>query len=151
MDPLFSDHMPLAIEIERPTGRGTRPFRFFNHLAQHQDFLDLVAQCWNTSNNKIGMQGIWLKLQQVKQAMKGLNTKEFPKVDEKVKQVRQQLMDLQTEMRDPMHHHSLFEQERELKLRLKKWILVEESILKQKSRVQWLKLGMPTMLTSLQA
>ncbi|XP_016451511.2 uncharacterized protein LOC107776176 [Nicotiana tabacum] len=44
-------------------------------------------------------------------------------------------------MRDPMHHHSLFEQERGLKLQLEKWVLVEESMLKQKSRVQWLKLG----------
>ncbi|XP_059295399.1 uncharacterized protein LOC132048723 [Lycium ferocissimum] len=36
---------------------------------------------------------------------------------------------------------TLYESEREIKLSLEKWVMVQESILRQKSRVQWLKLG----------
>lgn len=35
----------------------------------------------------------------------------------------------------------MFEKERKLKSELEKRVMIEESILKQKSRIQWLKLG----------
>ncbi|XP_019248784.1 PREDICTED: uncharacterized protein LOC109228056 [Nicotiana attenuata] len=37
MDPYFSDHSPLCVKFgDEP--QNSRPFRFFNHLAEHRDF-----------------------------------------------------------------------------------------------------------------
>ncbi|KAG5611646.1 hypothetical protein H5410_022927 [Solanum commersonii] len=56
-----------------------------------------------------------------------MNKRYSSKVDHSVQDTRKQLMDQQ-------------EMLRELKKALEKWIMVEETILGQKSRVQWLKL-----------
>nr|XP_009628486.1 uncharacterized protein LOC104118828 [Nicotiana tomentosiformis] len=44
-------------------------------------------------------------------------------------------------MRDPNHSREVFVQEREIKKQLEKWDTIEESIFRQKSRVQWLQIG----------
>lgn len=38
MDPLFSGHSSLSINIEEKKGNNERPFRFYNYLAHHQEF-----------------------------------------------------------------------------------------------------------------
>lgn len=62
LDPYFSGHTPLAIEIGGRVFKGARPFRFFNHLAQHPDFLSLVNNQWNCVQQVRGMEAIWYKL-----------------------------------------------------------------------------------------
>lgn len=44
-------------------------------------------------------------------------------------------------MRGCKNSPEMFEKERKMKSELEKWVLIEESILKQKSRIQWMKLG----------
>ncbi|PHT40138.1 hypothetical protein CQW23_18992 [Capsicum baccatum] len=39
MDPQLSDHSPLCIELEQQVVSGTKPFRFYNYLAEHEQFL----------------------------------------------------------------------------------------------------------------
>ncbi|XP_070019089.1 nuclear pore complex protein NUP98A-like isoform X2 [Nicotiana sylvestris] len=87
------------------------------------------------------MERLWLKLKMMKQQMKMLNATNFSKVDVRVQIARQQLTELHEHMRDSSPAHELYIKEKELKENLEKWILVEESILRQKSRVHWLKLG----------
>ncbi|XP_070050256.1 uncharacterized protein [Nicotiana tomentosiformis] len=112
LDPYFSGHTPLAIEIGGRGFKGARPFRFFNHLAQHPDFLSLVNNQWNCVQPVRGMEAIW-----------------------------KELAEIQHETRDPQKQVELAEEEKELKQQLEKWVLIEECILKQKSRVKWLQLG----------
>lgn len=78
---------------------------------------------------------VWNKFKKMKEAMKLLNKKEYSKVDQRIKDTRGQLQQIQTKLRDCFHDQSLFDQERNLKLDLEKWVLVEESILRQKSRM----------------
>nr|XP_009765502.1 PREDICTED: uncharacterized protein LOC104217045 [Nicotiana sylvestris] len=112
MEALFSDHSPLCIKLgEEP--KASKPFRFFNCLAEHKDFLPIVTEAWNKSSKARNMAGIWRKLKDVRRELKGLNTNEFQK----------------------------FKEEKELKKQLVKWATIEESIYKQESRNQWLKLG----------
>lgn len=54
---------------------------------------------------------------------------------------KKELAEIQHETRDPQKQVELAEEEMELKQQLEKWVLIEESILKQKSRVKWLQLG----------
>ncbi|XP_019256470.1 PREDICTED: uncharacterized protein LOC109234883 [Nicotiana attenuata] len=140
MDPLFSDHSPLCVKLgEEP--KTSKPFRFFNSLAEHKDFLSVVTEAWNKSQQAGNMAGIWRKLKDVRRALKWLNTNEFQAVDLRVKSARQKLHDVQEQMRTTSISSQKFEEEKELKQQLEKWATIEESIYKQKSRNQWLKLG----------
>ncbi|XP_019232866.1 PREDICTED: uncharacterized protein LOC109213514 [Nicotiana attenuata] len=139
MNPYFSDHSPLCIKFgEEP--QNFRPFRFFNHLADHKEFLQIVTNAW-TGKETAQMSGIWRKLKAVKGELKKLNTTEFAAVDKKVKHARQQLQEIQEKIRNNYQQARLFEEEKGLKKQLEKWVNIEESIFKQKSKNQWLKLG----------
>ncbi|XP_075084750.1 uncharacterized protein LOC142168002 [Nicotiana tabacum] len=87
------------------------------------------------------MEKVWQKLILVKHELKKLHTKEFKRVREKVQTIRRQLQETQEKMQDPDHQTSLFDTEKELRGKLEKWGVIEESIMRQKSRTQWLKLG----------
>ncbi|XP_019226773.1 PREDICTED: uncharacterized protein LOC109208174 [Nicotiana attenuata] len=93
LDPYFSDHSLLSIELGRQQKKAPRPFRFLNCLADHPCFGKIVEDNWK-------------------------------------KQIR-------TYNQDSLN----FDVEKELRSQLEKCDLIEESIYKQKSRVQWLKLG----------
>ncbi|XP_019254007.1 PREDICTED: uncharacterized protein LOC109232716 [Nicotiana attenuata] len=141
LDPHFSDHSPLAIEVGGRGIKGARPFKFFNHLAQHPDFISIVTNKWGSGQHMKGMEAIWYKLKQVKQELKTLNCRKFSKVTKKVDYYRKELNEMQIETRDPEKQVGLADKEREVKQQLEKWVVIEESILKQKSRVKWLQLG----------
>ncbi|XP_075074577.1 uncharacterized protein LOC142162154 [Nicotiana tabacum] len=140
-DPYFSNHALLCITLTEQQNKCVEPFKFLNYLADHHEFLQIVERTWNTPVQGIPMERLWLKLKMMKQQMKMLNATNFSKVDVRVQIARQQLTELQEQMRDSLPAHELYIKEKELKENLEKWILVEESILRQKSRVQWLKLG----------
>ncbi|XP_033514857.2 uncharacterized protein [Nicotiana tomentosiformis] len=141
MDYIFSDHSPLCIELGRPENRCRRAFRFMNCIAKHPNFTKVVEDNWRQTNNTHYMKDIWEKLKHVKNAIKELNVKEFNGFIERTKDIKGKLKNVQEDMRTPNHPQKLFEAEKELKIQLEKWDLIEESIYKQKFRVQWLKLG----------
>lgn len=87
------------------------------------------------------MKRVWLKLKKVKEEMKALNSEEFSKVKGRILDARTKLAELQEHMRDHTHDVSLFETERNLKKEIEKWSMVEESIYRQKFRIQWLQIG----------
>lgn len=97
---------------------------------QHPEFLPIVEKTWAEQRSQLGVHGIWLKLQSIKVQLKKLNTKEFSRIDGKVDQCRKLQQEIQHQMRDPAHQQTLFEQEKDLRERLEKWVLIQESILK---------------------
>ncbi|XP_059315493.1 uncharacterized protein LOC132066132 [Lycium ferocissimum] len=146
MEPGCSDHSPLCITCLDEGERKPRPFRFMNHLIGHADFLDIVKETWGVESQTCTMREIWQKLKLMKQKMKVLNSNilnstEFRGVDAKVKHYRQQLQHLQENMTVPGQPQDVLQYERETKMELEKWMSIEESIMQQKSRIQWLKLG----------
>nr|XP_016472175.1 PREDICTED: uncharacterized protein LOC107794213 [Nicotiana tabacum] len=140
-DPYFSDHSPLCIEVEQESISRKKPFRFLNCLANHAEFEEIVKSSWSIHTQAKGTMTIWFKLKKVKGALKKLNSREFIGMENKIKSIRDRLKELQTQMRDINHTTTQFEEEKELKQHLEKWSLIEESIYRQKSRIQWLKLG----------
>lgn len=62
------------------------------------------------------------------------------KVEDQISLVRQQLTEIQ-QLRGKYVDAELFEKKKEIKGKMEKWVRVEESILRQKSRVQWRRLG----------
>ncbi|XP_059309968.1 uncharacterized protein LOC132061119 [Lycium ferocissimum] len=141
MYPYFSDHSLLCITIEDAQTQGPKPFKFLNHLAKHPTFLQHVNNNWKSNVQGTPMERIWKNFKLMKGSMMGLNTKEFSNVESKIPSIRQQLEDIQKQLRNQYNDQALYTREKELKLGLEKWIIVEESILRQKFRIQWLGLG----------
>ncbi|KAM3286589.1 hypothetical protein P3S67_025388 [Capsicum chacoense] len=97
------------------------------------------------------MEKIWKKLKLMKGAMKELNSREFSNAETKVQSFRKQLEDVQILLRTSLTSltdQQVYDKEKEIKLNSEKWILVEESILRQKSRIQWLDWGIRIQLSS---
>lgn len=67
--------------------------------------------------------------------------KEPAKIEDRIARARAKLKEIQMQMRDPSRCMELVQDESKTKEELEKWLMVEESIAKQKSRVQWLNLG----------
>ncbi|XP_075080165.1 uncharacterized protein LOC142165528 [Nicotiana tabacum] len=111
MNPGFLDHCPLKITIDDTKQEGRRPFKFFNYLASHQNFDEIVKQCWRKS------------------------------IGHKIQVARSKLKGIQAQMTLPRNENEAILQEKVAKFELAKWLEVEESVLKQKSRIKWLKLG----------
>ncbi|XP_019263452.1 PREDICTED: uncharacterized protein LOC109241192 [Nicotiana attenuata] len=141
MEPFISDHTPLCLQFEEINAEGPKPYRFYNYVAEHPDFLQVVDKAWSTVTRGEGMERIWQKLKAVNIELKKMHTEEFKKVRETVRTIRKQLQETQEKMQDPNHPTDLFDTEKELRRKLEKWVLIEESILRQKSRTKWLKLG----------
>ncbi|XP_070007794.1 uncharacterized protein [Nicotiana sylvestris] len=62
--PEFSDHCPLMITMAEYIVQGKRPFKFFNCLANHQKFEEIVRHCWRREHRGNKMQKVWYKLKQ---------------------------------------------------------------------------------------
>ncbi|XP_019254002.1 PREDICTED: uncharacterized protein LOC109232710 [Nicotiana attenuata] len=122
-------------------GRKSRPFRFLNCIADHHQFLQKVDQAWEERSTGGMMQLVWNKLKRVKEVIKEINTKHYKGVDERTKRIRKELRSTQEEMSSKLQRQDLIEKEKTLKDDLEKWILIEENIYRQRSRVQWLRLG----------
>ncbi|XP_019239440.1 PREDICTED: uncharacterized protein LOC109219434 [Nicotiana attenuata] len=141
LEPLVSDHSPLKLMISQVQGRKSRPFRFLNCIADHHQFLQKVEQAWEEGSTGGMIQIVWNKLKRVNEVIKEINTKHYKGVDERIKRMREELQSTQEEMSFKLQRQDLIEKEKALKGDLEKWILIEESIYMQRSRVQWLKLG----------
>nr|XP_016436446.1 PREDICTED: uncharacterized protein LOC107762590 [Nicotiana tabacum] len=137
----FSDYSPLCINVTETLSSRPRPFKFLNHLAEHRYSLTNVERGWRQTVAATYMKRVWLKLKKVKEEMKALNSEEFSKVKGRILDARTKLAELQEHMRDHTHDVSLFETERNLKKEIEKWSMVEESIYRQKFRIQWLQIG----------
>ncbi|XP_059306176.1 uncharacterized protein LOC132057559 [Lycium ferocissimum] len=86
------------------------------------------------------MANIWHKLKGLKGDFRKLNKEEFQGITAKNSQARKEL----TRTQEQISHQcsdTLLLKEKQCLMDIEKWNLVEESILRQKSRAQWIKLG----------
>ncbi|WMV30837.1 hypothetical protein MTR67_024222 [Solanum verrucosum] len=138
--PLFSDHSPLLITIKIPIWKPKIPFRFFNVWAEHAEFVDLVTESWTENTSVDNMKNIWMELKKLRVGLKNLNKKEFMGIRHTIEKTRSDLQVLQ-EINAVQYSDQRMDQEREMLVQLEKWSLIEESGMRQKSRIHWMKLG----------
>ncbi|XP_019267319.1 PREDICTED: uncharacterized protein LOC109244651 [Nicotiana attenuata] len=141
LEPLISDHSPLKLMITQGHTKKSRPFRFVNCIDDHPLFIQQVEKAWKEGKEAGKMQTVWHKLKRTKKLVKDLNTKHYKGLEGKIKEARKELQTIQEDMSNRMQDTELIEKEKILKQELEKWVQIEESVYKQKSRVQWLKLG----------
>ncbi|KAG5586395.1 hypothetical protein H5410_046829 [Solanum commersonii] len=46
MKPLFSDHCAVSFPLGDRKNSGQKSFKFFNHIAEHPDFIGVVRKGW---------------------------------------------------------------------------------------------------------
>lgn len=86
------------------------------------------------------MKSIWLKLKQVKHALKQLHKSHISQAYCKIEGLRRKLANVQS-LPDINTNSRLQQEEKEYGEKLIYWSQVEESILRQKSRITWLTQG----------
>ncbi|XP_075081553.1 uncharacterized protein LOC142166363 [Nicotiana tabacum] len=91
LDLLFSDHSPLSVTLEDRKEQVARPFKFYNYLVDHPEFMAIVETTWSRPNNSIPMVKVWKKLQKLKVESKILNKKEFAGISDRVKKTKEKL------------------------------------------------------------
>ncbi|XP_060212045.1 uncharacterized protein LOC132639621 [Lycium barbarum] len=138
--PNVSDHCPMILNVKAHQLNVKSPFRFFNVWADHRDFSGIVEKVWRHKLDQWTMKNIWLKLKSLRPKLKRLNHEEFRRVTQNIEQARIDLRHAQTQLAR-QYSDPLFAIEKEAQLRLEKWSTIEESILKQKARDTWIKLG----------
>ncbi|XP_056685901.1 uncharacterized protein [Spinacia oleracea] len=98
MNPGLSDHSPLLLNCRVEWAAGGRPFKIFNYMATHVDFLKIVQDGWAQRCTGSLMFSLWQKLKVVKGGLKTLHQKEFARLDEKIDLLRQELDEVQSEL-----------------------------------------------------
>nr|CCA65981.1 hypothetical protein [Beta vulgaris subsp. vulgaris] len=136
----ISDHSPLIFNLATQHDEGGRPFKFLNFLADQNGFVEVVKEAWGSANHRFKMKNIWVRLQAVKRALKSFHSKKFSKAHCQVEELRRKLAAVQA-LPEVSQVSELQEEEKDLIAQLRKWSTIDESILKQKSRIQWLSLG----------
>ncbi|XP_010445900.1 PREDICTED: uncharacterized protein LOC104728643 [Camelina sativa] len=142
LPPLPSDHCPSLVDLAYQLPKaGTRPFKFFNYLTKHPNFLQLVHEAWTQAGSfALNLTDLCWKQKTIKGDLKTINRENFSKIQERVSETNRLLQDVQVQALNQPSQQT-FQLEKDLH---DKWTFlrdIEESYFKQKSRVNWLKEG----------
>lgn len=133
-----SDHCPQLVRFDRAVPQKSL-FRFFNALADHESFSQILQEKWDIGQGEVNLRSVWRKCQLLKGPLKQLNTRWFTGVSDKIAGFRRELYEVQLQSQ----HGNLSEiqREKDLLAQIEKWDKIEESIWQQKSRIDWISLG----------
>lgn len=138
--PGISDHSPVVF-LNPDSRKVLKPFKFFNFLADHPEFLSTIQKVWRRVIIGNPMFVACEKLRSLKVDLKKLNTKDYNDITNRTLAAKQQLDQIERDLGiDPLNplKQAL---ERDLCKQYLVLARAEESFAKQKSRIQWLKLG----------
>lgn len=132
----LSDHTVVILNSYDIPIKRRAPFKIFNHLFDHLNFLEHLTSSWSTTTKFKGVVGIWYKFKNVKNNLKALHVSNVNKVADKVNYWSYVLFDAQSSSLSgslisiPTEKIAYGE--------FKIWLHVENYILAKKSRISWL-------------
>ncbi|XP_071695551.1 uncharacterized protein [Rutidosis leptorrhynchoides] len=132
---LVSDHSPILV-IPNGVQRKKRAFRFMNHLAGKDEFLNIVAQVWDTQIRSHMMFQVVSKLKLLKKKLNKLNWANG-NVFTKVKVLRDKLKQSQVAIDLDPHNISLRNTATNTLLEYEAANQDELILLQQKVKIQW--------------
>lgn len=104
--------------------------------------MEAVGDNWIEGGRSINkMKEVWHGLKRVKKVLKQMHKKNYGHMSLQIDKAREELHEIQNKLSTNPSCSNLHQAEKFCTLHLQKFMQVEESILKQKARVQWLKLG----------
>lgn len=119
---------------------GPNPFKFYNAWVAEDDFNDIVKNAWMTQVQGTKMLQVVKKLKLVKVALRNWSKQKFGDFHQ-TNVTRNHLEGIQSSLDTNACDDSLCRMDKDTRDEFKKIIAMEESMLKQKSRIKWLNLG----------
>ncbi|VVB09125.1 unnamed protein product [Arabis nemorensis] len=116
--PNISDHCPALLDLSYQLPKtGTRPFKFFNYLIQHPNFLPVVKDAWlQAGSNSKDLANLCWKQRVIKRDLKQLNRENFSQIQERVSEANCLLQAVQVQaLQSPST--ATFQQERDLHIK----------------------------------
>lgn len=136
-----SDHSPSILKLDMGAIKLVRPFKLFKHVIKHVDFLEVVKESWQAQEEGDPMQILHRKMKRLKPVLRAFSKTHFSNISERVLKARQKLEMVQNEILKWPTNNQLIQHEKELSVKLFELLIAEESLYRQKSRIQWLKEG----------
>lgn len=140
--PKIADHSPCLIKMACPLpSSASKSYKFFNYLVKHPQFLTVAASAWSQNGPlAIDFSTYFSKLKALKKALKTLDKENYSGIQRRVSEVFNLFQFAQVSaLHSPSQ--SSFQAERDLQ---EKWFflrVIEESFLKNKSCINWLREG----------
>ncbi|GJT01522.1 putative RNA-directed DNA polymerase [Tanacetum coccineum] len=134
------DHCPALLVIPCSVAKRKRSFRFMNYITNKKEFHQVVKDNWNDPVHDFAMFVFAKRLKNMKRHIRDLN-KRNGNVYEKVKQLREELKKVQSELDKDPHNIELKEAEMVFNHAYRVVVMDEEKVLKQKTKIEWLKEG----------
>ncbi|CAM8982331.1 unnamed protein product [Rhodiola kirilowii] len=123
-----SDHCPLLLNLEMVTSVQVKPFRFESMWMRDATIVDTVKKSWNSNESLFG------KLSQLSQHLTAWNKKSFGKVGHQLKRLKEELSEVR---KGPRTDYST-EKEKSIAKDIDEWLIREEFMWAQRSRVNWM-------------
>jgi hypothetical protein len=136
----ISDHCPIWL-VSSPINWGPKPFRVINGWFDHPDFLSFVEQCWMSfvvNGNKAFV--LKEKFRMLKECLRKWNKEVFGYLDLNIEKTVNDLNDIEGLLGGDDDDAQLMAREG-LTRDFWRQLHLKESLLKQKSRVKWVKEG----------
>ncbi|KAK3189547.1 hypothetical protein Dsin_029108 [Dipteronia sinensis] len=137
----ISDHCPSVVKLGLQGIKKNPPFKIFNFLTDGADFLPLVDRCWWEQVHGTMQYKLCSKLRNLKKVLETLNNDKVGDLTIKSIEAKAALDDCQRLLDQQPLDSNLKIQEKELISCYTMTLKAEEDLLRQKSRIQWLKAG----------
>ena len=135
-----SDHSPIIVTVTDSKVKG-KPFKFFDHWLENDKVIPVVKLEWNKFIRGSQMFRVCRKLRNLKHILKNLNKENIGEVASRVLNAKNELESIQLELDKNPNDVNLQNSERVQYLLYNDLLKVEESEMRQKTRVQWLEVG----------
>ncbi|KAF5815287.1 putative RNA-directed DNA polymerase [Helianthus annuus] len=135
-----SDHAPALLVLDSGCKAKHKPFKFWNYLAGKDEFMPTVIKGWNMKFVGCKMFVVVSKLKALKKPLRNLSFSQG-NLHKKVELLRSEVERVQEEIVNDPCNEGLRAEEAVYVAAYKNVLLDEEYLLKQKSRVHWLKVG----------
>ncbi|KAK6125166.1 hypothetical protein DH2020_041087 [Rehmannia glutinosa] len=98
-----SDHSPCVVSLFDTHSSGKTPWRFFNMLAEHHDFHQVVQDGWQSHYRGTAQFILCQQLKGLKDNLKALNEKHFSHISSRAKHAKEKLKETQKLFHDFPH------------------------------------------------
>ncbi|XP_062113186.1 uncharacterized protein LOC133824323 [Humulus lupulus] len=138
---VISDHCYCFIKTVPIQILGTRPFKYFNMWADHQDFRNTVLCNWSKPIASSGSQQIVKKLKRLKPVLLQFNKVKVGDVAKKISEAKIKYQQARLYLQEDPSSISLQQAEKEACLEFGCQSRMYESFLRQRSKITWLRFG----------
>ncbi|XP_026383439.1 uncharacterized protein LOC113278933 [Papaver somniferum] len=137
----ISDHSPAIASIFKKLLHGPPPFRFYNFVTEDPDFMEIVREAWQHKVVGNPMFVLVSKMKRVKHILIKWKKEKFQHLSVKTLEAKKEMQCAQENVQKATFCHVFAKIEREAVSKYSTLAKYEESMLKQKSMVQWLDLS----------